>query len=152
MTTTASPAPTRAEFRCQITGNLCGTDTWEKDSPCSCGPCREWLSQQAISAPDTSREVVELIAFRLRVRCFDGAASTLLALLDRAEAADRLLSKLKNDNNTEMVQRLRRDFREQVERAEAAERRVAEYEANRAHWHDRAITAEAALAKAEGSQ
>ena len=31
-------------LRCEITANLCGTDTWEINHPCTCGPCQRWLS------------------------------------------------------------------------------------------------------------
>ena len=27
------------EERCETTGNLCGTDTWQKDKGCRCWPC-----------------------------------------------------------------------------------------------------------------
>ena len=30
-------------LRCTVTGNPCGTDTWEANSSCSCEPCTEYL-------------------------------------------------------------------------------------------------------------
>ncbi len=35
-----------AGARCEITGNLCGTDTWALGSPCKCAGCQKWLSEQ----------------------------------------------------------------------------------------------------------
>jgi hypothetical protein len=29
--------------RCEITRNLCGTDTWEVLTPCKCKQCQAWL-------------------------------------------------------------------------------------------------------------
>jgi len=29
--------------RCEITGNPCGTDTWEILTPCKCKQCQAWL-------------------------------------------------------------------------------------------------------------
>lgn len=31
------------ELRCEVTGNLCGTDTWEISYECPCQPCQQWL-------------------------------------------------------------------------------------------------------------
>lgn len=30
-------------WRCEVTRNPCGTDTWAKGHPCGCGNCQEWI-------------------------------------------------------------------------------------------------------------
>jgi len=30
---------------CEVTGNLCGTDTWKKGHPCHCPQCAAWLDE-----------------------------------------------------------------------------------------------------------
>jgi hypothetical protein len=32
------------ERRCEVTKNMCGTDTWMTGRPCQCAPCKSWLS------------------------------------------------------------------------------------------------------------
>ena len=31
------------QFRCKVTGNPCGTDTWMNDHECQCSSCQDWL-------------------------------------------------------------------------------------------------------------
>lgn len=31
--------------RCEVTGNPCGTDTWEVNHPCTCGPCSRYVAR-----------------------------------------------------------------------------------------------------------
>jgi len=31
-------------FRCEITGNPCGTDTWEINHPCQCKNCQAYIN------------------------------------------------------------------------------------------------------------
>ncbi len=33
------------DLRCEVTGNLCGTDTWEANYVCQCASCTEWLKR-----------------------------------------------------------------------------------------------------------
>ena len=33
--------------RCNVTGNPCGTDTWEKGRTCPCDACQKWLRETA---------------------------------------------------------------------------------------------------------
>jgi hypothetical protein len=33
-------------MRCDYTGNLCGTDSWERGWECMCVNCQRWLGQQ----------------------------------------------------------------------------------------------------------
>ena len=34
------------KLRCARTGNLCGTDTWPRDTECHCEPCQRWLGRR----------------------------------------------------------------------------------------------------------
>lgn len=36
----------RLDRRCEVTGNLCGTDTWEARTPCKCRQCQTWLMEE----------------------------------------------------------------------------------------------------------
>ena len=31
------------EYRCDITGNQCGSDTWGVDYECKCKSCQKWI-------------------------------------------------------------------------------------------------------------
>lgn len=42
---------TDAVLRCEITGNLCGTDTWAVGQPCKCKACRAWLTRWRATDP-----------------------------------------------------------------------------------------------------
>lgn len=33
---------------CEITGNMCGTDTWAEGHPCTCGPCTDYVDRAAL--------------------------------------------------------------------------------------------------------
>jgi hypothetical protein len=35
--------PVPDPYRCKITGNPCGTDTWEVNHPCQCENCQKFL-------------------------------------------------------------------------------------------------------------
>lgn len=49
--TTTVPVAEMDVARCEVTGNLCGTDTWFVGHPCQCGPCRMFVA--SASADDT---------------------------------------------------------------------------------------------------
>lgn len=34
------------ERRCDVTANLCGTDTWAEGKSCECASCQAWLKTQ----------------------------------------------------------------------------------------------------------
>lgn len=34
--------------RCEITGNPCGTDTWEINHPCQCKNCQKYLKKEEL--------------------------------------------------------------------------------------------------------
>jgi hypothetical protein len=34
--------------RCKITGNPCGTDTWQIDHPCQCKNCQKYLKESHV--------------------------------------------------------------------------------------------------------
>lgn len=36
-----------AVLRCEITRNLCGTDTWAVGKPCQCAACVAWVKYRA---------------------------------------------------------------------------------------------------------
>lgn len=45
--------PSTPILRCEITGNPCGTDTWEINHPCKCKNCQEYLKGlEFLAAPD----------------------------------------------------------------------------------------------------
>lgn len=37
-----------SSLRCLITGNSCGTDTWQVGHPCKCSECQAWLGMECI--------------------------------------------------------------------------------------------------------
>lgn len=41
--------------RCVITGNPCGTDTWEVNHPCPCVECQAWLVKLDDAQPDQTK-------------------------------------------------------------------------------------------------
>jgi hypothetical protein len=45
-------------MRCLVTGNECGTDTWQVGSPCGCRNCILYMLQ---SGPDRNPELPESI-------------------------------------------------------------------------------------------
>ena len=36
-------------LRCEVTENLCGTDTWEVGHPCQCECCQEYLRVRSLN-------------------------------------------------------------------------------------------------------
>lgn len=48
-------------LRCLVTGNPCGTDTWNLKRPCKCDHCQEWLCEMIFKG---SSEVARLQADR----------------------------------------------------------------------------------------
>jgi hypothetical protein len=88
-------------MRCQITGNLCGTDTWKVGSPCSCGPCRTYI--EALTGP----ALVE----RLRRKALYGIGSgefyndILVEAADRIEALEAALREAWNALDTNQLDR-----------------------------------------------
>jgi hypothetical protein len=47
----AALAQSDARLRCLVTGNPCGTDTWQVGSPCACANCQAWLAQSDADRP-----------------------------------------------------------------------------------------------------
>ncbi len=47
----------RGEVRCEVTGNPCGTDTWEVNSPCQCSPCRGYAKGYLDGVTDATANV-----------------------------------------------------------------------------------------------
>jgi hypothetical protein len=55
-------AQSDADLRCLITGNPCGTDTWEKHSACKCVNCQTWLA--ALAQSDAEPDEDKPLGFR----------------------------------------------------------------------------------------
>lgn len=67
-------------LRCEVTGNLCGTDTWPEYYVCSCSPCMEWV--ESISPP--RRVEVDEETFRKDMSAwFRKASSNAVVLVTR---------------------------------------------------------------------
>ena len=47
------------ELRCEITGNLCGTDTWSEGCPCICVNCIKWLEDNQKDLPPEFSKIVD---------------------------------------------------------------------------------------------
>ena len=37
--------------RCEVTNNICGTDTWPEGQPCTCLVCQRWLNRKENTEP-----------------------------------------------------------------------------------------------------
>lgn len=44
--------PAEGPERCEVTRNLCGSDTWATGHPCQCAACKQWLARAA--APEAA--------------------------------------------------------------------------------------------------
>ena len=44
---------------CEVTGNICGTDTITDGCPCMCKNCQKWLIQNQIDCPEEFIRVVD---------------------------------------------------------------------------------------------
>jgi len=57
--TSPQPAPAFGPQRCEVTGNLCGTDTRPVGQPCPCKSCSAWRLKPAPAAFEPSKEAIE---------------------------------------------------------------------------------------------
>jgi hypothetical protein len=67
-------AQSDTRLRCLITGNPCGTDTWEKNSSCKCANCQTWLAQsdaEPVAWRPNADVRAETAAYRIKAECFD---------------------------------------------------------------------------------
>lgn len=87
-----------AELRCEITGNPCGTDTWQKHRPCKCDACQRYLCESLTEAQKREREARAELD-----KCYEDIAG-MGDLAERAEKAEQA-----RDDALQEVERLKRD-------------------------------------------
>ena len=44
--------------KCEVTGNICGTDTWPEGQPCLCRNCQEYLLKNIEEIPIEYAKVI----------------------------------------------------------------------------------------------
>jgi hypothetical protein len=86
------------EMTCKVTGNPCGSDTWQIGHPCKCENCQAWLAAQAPRVAETLTDDLEMAKGLLHYvttccRCHSCSeqAKTAIEVIDKALAAVSVL-------------------------------------------------------------
>lgn len=53
-------------LRCELTENVCGTDTWEVNHPCQCLPCQLFLATQKLDESSRKARAFDWVMEKIR--------------------------------------------------------------------------------------